>query len=154
MRNALIPVCCLVLAACSAPAKKETDASSPMPPATPQVQTGRYTSAMVGATTAQVDPLSAIIRTEIPLGTYSVGDAMVYLLRATGYRLASPVAADPAVGTLYHMPLPQVQRSLGPITVRDALSVLAGPAFAVVIDPVNRLVSFDVKEPYASGRRR
>lgn len=153
MLKALVSsLCLLALVACTAPVKKD-HADTPQAKPLPQVQTGRYSTATVGATAAQVDPLNAIIRTYIPRDIESVGDAMVHVLRLTGYRLASPEASDPNVRTLYHLPLPQVQRELGPITVREALTVLAGSPYVLVVDPIHRLVSFDVKEPYASKAR-
>ena len=39
------------------------------------------------------------------------------------------------------LPLPTSQRTLGPIALIDAVSVLCGEAYSVVVDPVSRLVS-------------
>ncbi len=44
---------------------------------------------------------------------------------------------------MFALPLPAVHRSLGPMTLRDALKTLAGPAFNLVQDPVHRLITFE-----------
>ncbi|MGH8490231.1 MAG: FimV/HubP family polar landmark protein, partial [Gammaproteobacteria bacterium] len=50
--------------------------------------------------------------------------------------------------TLLGWPLPAVHRTLGPMRLDEALKTLAGPAHYLVVDPVHRLVSFELREPY------
>ena len=78
----------------------------------------------------------------------SVLEGLREILHGTGYRLAEPAAADPAIGRLYDQPYPDGQREIGPRALGAALERLAGPAWQVVEDPVNRLVSFEVKAAY------
>ena len=78
----------------------------------------------------------------------SVLEGLLEILHGTGYRLAEPAAADPAIGRLYDQPYPDGQREIGPRALGAALERLAGPAWQVVEDPVNRLVSFEVKAAY------
>ena len=78
----------------------------------------------------------------------TVGQGLHEILTGTGYRLAEPRAADPAIGRLYVQPYPEAQRDVGPVELGVALDRLAGPAWQRVVDPVNRLVSFERRPPY------
>ncbi|VAW94964.1 hypothetical protein MNBD_GAMMA20-647 [hydrothermal vent metagenome] len=62
---------------------------------------------------------------------------MRYLLRHSGYRLAEPEAAEPAMAALLDHLLPKVHRHLGPMTLQNMLSTLTGAAYQVVVDPMN-----------------
>ena len=77
---------------------------------------------------------------------------MAYLLARSGYRLASPEASDPAMATLLSLPVPEVHRELGPVTLEQGLQTLAGPAYCLVVDHVHRLVSFELLPRYRSAR--
>ena len=79
---------------------------------------------------------------------HTVLEGMLGMLEGTGYRLASEAAADPEIGRLYGQPYPESQRQVGPVELGTALERLAGPAWQLVVDPVNRLVSFEVKPSY------
>ena len=78
----------------------------------------------------------------------SVLEGLLEILRGTGYRLAEPAAADPAIGRLYDQPYPESQRAIGPRELGAVLERLAGPAWQLVVDPVNRRVSFELRPPY------
>jgi type IV pili sensor histidine kinase/response regulator len=52
--------------------------------------------------------------------------------------------AEPYRVFLFGFPLPKAQRQLGPLSLRQALELLSGPAFRLVIDPVYRLVTFEL----------
>ena len=81
-----------------------------------------------------------------------VREGVLEMLRGTGYRLASEAAADPEIGRLYGQPYPESQRAVGPIELGAALERLAGPAWQLVVDPFNRLVSFEVHPAYRTDR--
>lgn len=100
------------------------------------------------ATAEQTDLLAVVIRHEFPSQIDTVGDAIAQLLDRSGYRLALGMNADPELPVLLALPLPQVHRRLNQIRLRDALQALAGNAWVLVEDPVNRLVSFDLHERY------
>ena len=78
-----------------------------------------------------------------PKRIQTLGEAVRYLLQRSGYRLATAEAIGPDTVALFALPLPAVHRSLGPMTLRDALETLAGPAFHLVQDPVHRLITFE-----------
>ncbi len=113
------------------------------------VQVERYSTVAPVPRAAQIDPLQAVVAIAFPDQISTVGDALHYLLRRTGYRFASREATDPASTALMRQPLPAVHRQLGPITVSRALTTLAGPAWYLVVDPVHRLVSFELVRRYA-----
>ena len=107
------------------------------------IQVGRYSLFAATPTEAQADPLQATITVQFPDVVRTVGDAMQHVLRQSGYRLAGPDAAGSESAYLLALALPAVQRSLGPMTLRQALETLAGPAFRLVEDPVHRLIAFE-----------
>ena len=107
------------------------------------VQVGRYSMIAATPTEAQTDLLAMAMAVQFPAWIQSVGEAVGYLLHRSGFRLANAEAIGPDTVALFALPLPAVHRSLGPMTLRDALETLAGPAFHLVQDPVHRLVSFE-----------
>lgn len=127
-----------------------TLAPSTAPSAENDVQVARYSTVAALPSAAQVEPLTAVITIIIPEQLTTVDEALLYVLRRSGYRLARDEAADPATSVLARQPLPEVHRRLGPITVASALTTLAGPVWSMVVDPVHRLVSFELVPAYAA----
>ncbi len=115
------------------------------------MQVGRYSLVHVQPSAAQLDPLSARITTRFPEPLHTVGEAVRHLLHNSGYRLAD--ASTPLAAVMLGRPLPDVHRDLGPLTLRQALGVLAGPVFRLVQDPVHRLVAFELCTPHNPGDR-
>lgn len=114
------------------------------------LQVARYSTIAPVPRAAQVDPLEAVVTLVFPQQLTTVDEALHYALRRSGYRLASADAADPATSVLAKQSLPEVHRKLGPITVARALGTLAGPSWTMVVDPVHRLVSFELAQAYAA----
>ena len=109
-----------------------------------EVQVGRYQTVMLQPTVEQLDLLSSMVELELPEEINTVGQAVAYLLDGSGYRLLSAKLAEPYRVFLFGFPLPKVQRQLGPLSLRQALELLGGAAFRLVIDPVYRLVTFEL----------
>ncbi|MBH2547771.1 PilL N-terminal domain-containing protein [Serratia marcescens] len=140
-----------------APASLVTPAvtvSSNVQPASPDaygkvpevVRYDRYLLVSTSPQEAQRAPLEQIIDIRIPASmTPSVGDAMRYALRESGFRLCG---ASQAQRVLYNQPLPGVQRQLGPMRLKTALQVMAGPAWQLEIDDVQRLVCHSLRDGY------
>jgi len=123
-------------------ATQATAGSKPM-------QVGRYSTVAPVATAAQSDPLQTMVQIHFPAPHIStVGDAVHYLLRHSGYQLAAPESTDPAMAVLLNQLLPKVHRQLGPMTLQTMLSTLSGSAYRVVVDPLNRLIAFDLAPHY------
>lgn len=109
---------------------------------------GRYVTAHLGVDAAQADPLSVVVRVSFAPSITTVGEALDHLLLRSGYAMASLDASDPNLPVLLTRPLPQVHRKLGPVRLKEALEVLAGSAWVLTIDPVNRLVSYELAPEY------
>ena len=106
-------------------------------------QVGRYSLLAATPTQAQAELLATTMTVRFPERIQTVGEAVRYLLQRSGYRLATAESIGPDTAALFALPLPAVHRSLGPMTLRDALETLAGPVFHLVQDPVHRLISFE-----------
>ncbi|MBI4356582.1 MAG: pili assembly chaperone [Gammaproteobacteria bacterium] len=111
------------------------------------IQVGRYTLATTEPTPAQADLLSLIIHIRFPKQLITVGEALEYVLLRSGYRLAEEVKESAELSILYHYPLPEVHRSLGPLSLRQAISTLVGTPYQIVEDPYKREITFKVSEP-------
>lgn len=111
------------------------------------VRYGRYTMVSTEPDAGQRDLMAQIIDVTIPSSMNpSVRDAMLYVVDRSGYALCSPSAQH--VEILYTRPLPAAQYKLGPMTLRNTLQVLAGPAWQVKVDEVNRQVCFVLRQGY------
>ena len=83
------------------------------------------------------------------INAYSVEDGLRQLLAGSGWELAQPMHADPQIWRLYRQPWPDNKRTISPMPLGEALSWIAGDGWTLVVDPVNRLVSFEVAPRYA-----
>jgi len=110
-----------------------------------QTATGRYISVDNTATTAQKDLLSQTIQVRFPQEVQTIGEALNYILRYSGYRLVDASKQSAELKNSLTKPLPLVDRNFGPMSLKEALTTLAGPAFSLVHDPLDREVNFKVK---------
>lgn len=111
-------------------------ASTPVPP----VRAGRYTLVDTTPLPAQRDLLLQIIDISLPaVPAPTVATALHKVLSESGYRLC-PQTVELVL--LYDAPLPAPHRQLGPMTLRDALTLLAGPAWRLQVDTLHRQVCF------------
>lgn len=154
MERFFMPICLLgLLSACSAsiplPPHPEIDNDSSRAQRSrgtaeeshsEELRYGRYTLVSTEPTVEQRDLLAQIIDVSIPSNLNpSVQEAMQYVLQRSGYSLC-PAAT--LVKSLFTRPLPAAHYRLGPISLRSALQVLAGPAWQLTADEVNRSVCF------------
>ncbi len=112
------------------------------------IRVGRYATVAPAATSSQSDLLSVVVNVSFDSRITTVGESLAHLLVRSGYQLADLDAADPYLPILLSRPLPQAHRQLGPIRLDDALTTLAGPAWRLVVDPVNRLISYELLNQY------
>ncbi len=116
-----------------------------------ELRDGRYTLVSTEPTTEQRDLLAQIIDVSIPSNLNpSVQEAMHYMLQRSGYALC-PITASLKV--LFTRPLPAAHYRLGPIPLRRALQVLAGPAWQLTADEVGRSVCFEQQKTDAGVTR-
>lgn len=116
-----------------------------------QLQTGRYSYIPAKPLAEQVNPLLVVIDVRVPPDFTTVEDVAGYLLTRSGYRLAAASAQGLKVRQMLHQSIPEVQRHLGPMTLQDALLTLGGPAFRLLVDPVHRLVAYDLSPQYRTA---
>lgn len=111
------------------------------------VRYDRYTLVSTRPGDAQRDPLNQMVDISMPAQIVrSVGDGFKYLLLESGYSLC-PVSSS-LFSELLSRPLPAVQRSIGPVRLSEALQILAGPAWRLRVDDVNREVCFTLRDAY------
>jgi len=153
VKSLVSPPALLALAVLPGCVKDHTVAEVPEPapvtreagsaPAEPVVRYGRYTLVSTAPALAQQDLLAQIIDTRIPADMNpTVQQAMQHVLRHSGYGLCP--ATDKALSTLYSRPLPAAHYRIGPVTLRTALQLLAGKAFVMNVDEIERLICFAV----------
>ena len=113
---------------------------------TDQSQIGRYVTSNTGATPDQVDPLLTVATFKFTPNVQTIGQALNQVLQYSGYALVATQDQSPEVEQTLTKPLPYSVRELGPIEIKDALTVLMGQnVFVLVVDPLHRLVNFDLK---------
>lgn len=117
------------------------------------IQVGRYLTATNAPTPEQAQPLQVTVQMDFPSDIRHVGAALAYLLQHSGYRLQDTKQADPAMRVLLTRPLPEVHREIGPLSLENALTTLAGPTWRLVIDPAIREISYEPRDPYAEAAR-
>lgn len=110
---------------------------------------GRYSELTAVPSPGQANPLQTLVSVTFPSQIGTVGAALHHVLARSGWALAPDPASDPTLPHLMRLPLPESQRSLGPIALLDAIGVLCGEAYSVVVDPVHRLVSCELRAPFA-----
>ncbi|HCT7642184.1 TPA: PilL N-terminal domain-containing protein [Morganella morganii] len=107
----------------------------------PVVRYGRYTLVELAPTPAQRDLLLQSIDVSMPEDARAtVGDGLRHVLKRSGYNLCQTAHA---VIELYALPLPAAHLNLGPMTLRDALLTLAGPAWDLHADDRSRQICFE-----------
>jgi len=109
------------------------------------VRYGRYTLVSTQPESGQKDLMAQIVEINIPSNmTPTVHEAMLYVMNRSGYELCDPESGH--VNILYTRPLPAAQYKMGPISLRNALQVLAGPAWQVEVNEVTRQVCYIQRE--------
>lgn len=107
----------------------------------PVVRYGRYTLVELAPMAQQRDLLLQTIDVSMPEDARAtVGDGLRHVLKRSGYQLCETAHA---VIELYALPLPAAHLHLGPMTLRDALLTLAGPAWELHTDDRMRQVCFE-----------
>lgn len=127
---------------------QESPAVSDIYSLTPEVtRYDRYTLVSIGSQAAQREPLNQIINITMPVPLVQrIGDGLRYLLFGTGYSLCDTAATH--FVKLIGRPLPAIQRKIGPIRLSEALQIVAGSAWRIRVDEVNREVCFVLRDEY------
>lgn len=105
----------------------------------------RYDRYLLISTPPQQPPLEQLTTLFIPPGFHpTVGEALQYLLRDSGYSLCLP---DSQRARLYAFPLPLSQYHTGPVRIRTALQMLAGTDWRLDISDARREACFTPHNP-------
>jgi type IV pili sensor histidine kinase/response regulator len=113
------------------------------------LQTGRYSYIKNIPPVDQLNPLKVVIKTQIPQSVDTVGETVEFLLARSGYVLADESIMSEEAKSLLSLPLPQVHRKIGPMTLDRALHTLSGSAFELIVDPVHRKITYELSTKLA-----
>lgn len=91
-------------------------------------------------------------RVSKPFFAASVGEAVDDALLETGYRLVSGAGEPIEQAQLLRMAMPLAHQNLKDVRVIDALVLLVGPAYRVVVDHVHRLIGLELRPAYRRYR--
>lgn len=108
----------------------------------PRHTISRYTSISTTPEVDQINPLMTVVSFAFPPTVTTVGQAVTYTLEQTGYSLVDASKLPDAAKIMLALPLPSIQRRFRYVTVQTALKTLAGTAFVLMVDPINRQVTF------------
>ena len=100
-------------------------------------------------TWALTDPLNAQVRFSLPDSVDTVGQAFVYFLAPYDYHLTTLPPASPKAGEGLREPLPFPLPIQQVLTVKEALLAVTPPAWGLVIDRDNKLISLTPSQPQA-----
>jgi conjugative transfer region protein (TIGR03748 family) len=106
---------------------------------------GQYMTVINKPKPEQVNLLRQTIQVRFPQNVQTIGDACHYLLKISGYSLIDNKYQSDALKTTLTKPLPLIDRDFGPMRLKVALTTLAGSAFYLDSDPINRTVNFKLK---------
>lgn len=104
------------------------------------VRTDRYTMVSIDAKPEQMSPLLSVVDIQFSNHIQTLGGALNELLEGSGYRWDMKAEHNTALGQL---PLPMVVRHIGPVRLRDALITMAGSAWHLNVDEINRTIWFE-----------
>ncbi|CDL79984.1 PilL N-terminal domain-containing protein [Xenorhabdus cabanillasii] len=110
------------------------------------VRYDRYLLVDTSPEMAQRYPLKQMVQLKMPSSLKpTVGEAMRYALRQSGYRLCS---VSGQADTLYQQSLPAPHYQLGPVRLNVALQMLAGSAWKLEVDDIQRVVCHSLRPEY------
>ena len=106
---------------------------------------GRYQTVSAQPRAEQKDVLLAVIQVHFSPEIGTVNDALQDVLRYSGYALVDLGSQSLALQNTLKKTLPLMHRDLGPLPLKQALSLLVGTSFDLTIDRLNRTVNFTLK---------
>lgn len=108
-------------------------------------QISRYGTVNNQPLAAQINPLKTVQQIHFPGSIQTIGEAVNYWLRYSGYHLAPKAKQSESLQQIFQQPLPQVSRNLGPLTISDGLTVMVGQQlFRLNQDDLLREINFSL----------
>lgn len=114
------------------------------------VSIGRFLSVAVKPQNEQLNLLQQQIQIKFPQNILTIKQAVKFVLQFSGYQLAKSKQMGQPARAMLDQPLPEVDKTFGPITLEQGLKTLAGATFYLLVDPVHRLIAFQIKPNYYS----
>jgi conjugative transfer region protein (TIGR03748 family) len=131
---------CVTVPETSPPAAVATELVTASPEPTWVERQSRYTMMELTPELSQQDLLLQTVDVRPPNAlSLTVGDALRYVLRHSGYQLCEH---RPMAQALFTLPLPAVHFQLGPMVLRSALLTLAGPGWVLQVNDLDRQLCF------------
>lgn len=109
------------------------------------IKTDRYTKVDLRPLPEQLDLLSVTVSTKIPSPIQTVKQAVEFLLMRSGYTLLDLSQQSEETAIMMSNPLPEAHRNIQTMTLRSALTMLAGPAFDLKENDVYRSIMYTKK---------
>lgn len=106
---------------------------------------GGYTQIIIDTEDEQKNPLIKVTSVEIPSSITNTGQALNYVLYATGYKLEDLRETSDETLELYSMRIPVVNRSFFRSTIEQIIQTLIGNAFTMEVNNVNRTITIEAK---------
>ncbi len=115
------------------------------------IRQGRYTLINISPEDGQKYLLEQLVSVKLPYKYYyNLETGFRKTLLKTGIGLCSSSIDDVnKISTLFSRPLPKVHYKFGPMKLREALQMLAGPDYDLTIDNITRTVCFKLRESNA-----
>ena len=110
------------------------------------IPVSRYQSVAELAPLNQRHLLQQTVQLTFPAQVLTVGDALHYLLRPSGYQLGTGQGSSGLILEVLQQPLPVVHRQLGPITLKAGLQLLLGDAVTIQQDKLIRQLVLTLNE--------
>lgn len=111
------------------------------------VRYDRYLLVSTSPSAAQRTPLKQVVDIQIPTSLApTVADAMQYVLRQSGFALCGSTSVN---RVLHSQLLPAVHYQLGPMRISEILQILAGEAWQLEVDPVQRIVCHSLRNGFS-----
>lgn len=108
----------------------------------------RYLNVHTSVNSEQLWTLNEVVN--FNAGKYaSIYQALSALLHRSGYKLDPQINSVPVLRSILNSPVPHIHRKFDNNKAHDIARALIGPTFNLVVDPINRLVNFELRPEYA-----
>lgn len=88
------------------------------------------------------------------IAAQTIQEGLQLLLKNTGWRLSGIAANNPKILSLYNAPWPEHWTFLGPDQLDNILITIGGEGWQLVVDPVNRLIGYEIKPQFQKRGQR
>lgn len=110
------------------------------------ISVGRYLSESLSPIHTEKHLLDQTFEVRFPETVTTIGQAMQYLLRFSGYSLVKTKTCE--LKMLMQKSLPEIDRHFGFMRLRNGLQTLAGEPYQLEVNPVERVINFQLKSSY------